>query len=419
MGSTKTLALGPRSLFGALSRVTLAAMPGPAGSLDFEVVTSRQDLARLEPEWNALWARTLGSSSPFLSFNWLWHWCQHYLDAPSSRLAIVTGRRNGRLILVWPLCIEHQFRLRTASFAGAPVSQYGDILIDQDQPGHGGWVAEAWLHIHTRLALDIIHLRKVRADSPIAAVLRRAGSKETNQQSAPFVALAGEACFEDFETRYNAKDRKNRRRKRKRLGELGRLGFRRAETAHEIESAFGQAMCWKRNWLKDEALVSAALADSRFDRFFKSVLTSADRPAGGELFELTLDERPVAIMVAVTAGHCRAMHLTAYDRALEKCGPGGVLIEEMIATSLAGGITTLDFLAPAHDYKKEWASGEVLVSDFSLAISPAGRFYDEIYLQRLRPRLQRLLTEGPTPVRRGAAVLSRIIGQRMARTPTI
>ena len=390
-----------------------AARATRAQRLDFALATSKNALCGLEAEWNALFASARGASCMFLGFNWLWHWCDHYLDQSRQQLAIVTGRHEGRLVMVWPLVIERRFGVKTARFAGAPVSQYGDILVDAHAPDHHEWIAEAWGYITRELAVDVVHLCKVRADSCLLPLLRRLGANASNQQSAPFIGLAGGgAKFEAFDQRYCAKDRKNRRRKRKRLAELGAIGFQRIACPQRAVAALCEAMRWKRTWLEDEARVSTALADDRFDRFFAGVLTSPDRPVGAEVFELTLDGRPVAIKIALTAGDHRGMHFTAYDKTLDKCSPGALLVEEMIGHGLADGVTTLDFLAPAFAYKLDWATGAVAVCDYSLAVTGAGALFEGVYVQGLRPRLQRLLSNGPAPLRRLAGSLVQAVWRR-------
>ena len=47
-----------------------------------------------------------------------------------AELAIVTARRNGSLVMVWPLVLERSNGLSTLSWMGDPVSQYGDVLVD-------------------------------------------------------------------------------------------------------------------------------------------------------------------------------------------------------------------------------------------------------------------------------------------------
>ncbi len=120
-----------------VSSPRLAQRPGQVmghtetGPLELKVITDRADFDALEAEWNGLFARAGRSHQLFLSFNWLWHWCNHYLVPDrTTRLSIVIARRDGRLVMVWPLVTERSRGLTMLSWMGDPVSQYGDVLID-------------------------------------------------------------------------------------------------------------------------------------------------------------------------------------------------------------------------------------------------------------------------------------------------
>ncbi len=100
-----------------------AAVQTPVCDLAF--VSDRAGFDALEAEWNALFERAGRSTQLFQRFNWLWHWCNHYLADPQapgrgSRLAIVTARREGRLVMVWPLVSERAGGYQDALVDGRP-----------------------------------------------------------------------------------------------------------------------------------------------------------------------------------------------------------------------------------------------------------------------------------------------------------
>ena len=75
------------------------ATPSAATALELTMITGRAAFDALEAEWNALFDRAGRPAQVFQTFNWNWHWANHYLDgAPGGisglQLAIVTGRRN-------------------------------------------------------------------------------------------------------------------------------------------------------------------------------------------------------------------------------------------------------------------------------------------------------------------------------------
>ena len=79
--------------------------------IEIELVTDRSAFDALEVEWTALFERAGRSAQVFQSFNWNWHWANNYIDdAPGGirglKLSIVAGRRNGKLVMLWPLVSE-------------------------------------------------------------------------------------------------------------------------------------------------------------------------------------------------------------------------------------------------------------------------------------------------------------------------
>ena len=383
-----------------------------AAVLDMQLVTTRDAFDALEPEWNDLFARSADASRLFLGFNWNWHWCNHYLGSDGSTLAVIAARHEGRLVMVWPLVQQRSWGLRLLSFMGAPVTQYGDVLIDRSSPDHRAWLQQGWDTLNATLRPNVVLLRKVREDSAIAGLMRQIGATDVNPQRAPCIDLRAETSFEDFEQRYAAKVRKNRRRKRKRLEECGAIGFRKVTGASEIAASIAQAMQQKRSWLDRQQLVSTALADQRFDAFFSAAATSTDHPAGCEVRELTLDGRAIATKITVTNGAHRGLHFTAYDRASEKHSPGSLMFEEMIAAAIGEGVTNFDFMAPAAPYKLDWTETTVAVADYGVPVGVIGALYHDVYLQRIRPRLQQIAKTGPAPVRRLMAGAVRMMGRK-------
>jgi len=155
----------------------------------FEVVRERAGLDALEPEWNDLFHRAGRSTQLFQTFNWNWHWANHYLPATSgardgTSLAIVTVRREGRLVMLWPLVLERLAGLKVLRWMGEPVSQYGDVLAEE-LPDGLRLMRQAWHFAVARLGADVVCLRKVRADAAVAPLLSELGMQQTATAEAP------------------------------------------------------------------------------------------------------------------------------------------------------------------------------------------------------------------------------------------
>ena len=375
------------------------ALAQTSATVEFEIVSARAGFERLQADWTALAGRSSLPAQPFLGFNWNWHWANHYLGEPGSTLAIVVGRHEGSVVMIWPLLQSRLLSLRVIAFMGAPVSQYGDVLVDRADPRHESWLRQGWTFVIRDLRPDLVLLRKVRDDSAIVGLMRRLEVAKTNKQRAPYIDLSNETDYASFELRFSAKDRKNRRRKRRRMEEAGTVACRHIVEPAERGASLELAMRRKRDWLAGEGLLSAAVTDPRFDAFFRDA-TSANRPAPCDVVELSVGGHPVATKIALNAGRYRGLHFTAYDKAAEKFSPGILMLESMIAEAIADGVATFDFMAPAADYKLEWTDRSVGVADYAVPFGLMGRLYQIAYLDCVRPRLQRLSARGPAPVRR-------------------
>ncbi len=132
-----------------------------------QLVVTRAGFEALEDDWNALFARAARPEQMFQSFNWLWQWAQHFLDAESRCRAIVTIRRSGALMGVIPLVGERVLGLKQLAIMGAPVSQYGDGL-EYEAVVDGGVLARGLRFAITATKADVVRLAKVRDGSRIA-----------------------------------------------------------------------------------------------------------------------------------------------------------------------------------------------------------------------------------------------------------
>lgn len=364
----------------------------------YDLVTTRAGFDALEADWNALFERAGRGDQMFMTFNWLWHWANHYLG-PDDRLAIVTARRGGRLMLILPLVVERVAGLTQLAFMGAPIGQYGDLLVD-DVTDRASLMQSAWSHLLDRQRFDVVRLAKVRDDAMIAPLIASLDFAVTAVEEAPFIALDACRSVADFEVRMSTKHRKNRRRQLRRIEERGPLVLRRAVRGEEARDAVRLAMTLKRAWLNEKALVSKAFKDQRIDGFFMDAVASKERPCGIEVSMLETNGECGDANISVTCKGRRAVHILAYNLKFDKLGVGNHHLDMAIASAHADGIARYDFLAPRHAYKMEWADGTMLVKDHTIAISPLGRLYVDIYIARLREAMKRTISRLPAGIRR-------------------
>jgi CelD/BcsL family acetyltransferase involved in cellulose biosynthesis len=376
------------------------AEPAPA-VCTFALVTERASFDALEAEWNDLFWRAGRSAQVFQTFNWNWHWCNHYLAAASGEtgpsLAIVTGRRHGRLVMVWPLVSERVAGLTQIGWMGDPVSQYGDVLIEPDSLP---FLAEAWAFVTRELKPDLLRLRKVRDDAAIAALLGDLNAFPAEHHEAPYLDLASAPDFATFERRYSPRSRRNRRRLFRRLQELGPVAFERCREGPRARALAIKAVDLKREWLKERGLVSPALGDPRFASFFADVAQGTVRPAGCEVSALTSGGEPAAIEITLRCLDRILMHVIVFNLKYEKAGAGVLLLERTFAQSFGTNARTFDLLSPGDSYKLAWADASMGVTDWVIPLSARGWVFARLYLGLARPALKAALDAMPASLRR-------------------
>lgn len=388
--------------------IAAASVPEPsiAAATDtaFELITQRADFDRLETEWNALFDRAGRSAQVFQTFAWNWHWANHYLGTSPGgiqgvELSIVTARRGGKLIMVWPLVAERVRGIRQIFWMGEPVSQYGDVVID-DIADRMDVMAGAWEFLKTHARGDLLRLRKVRADALVAPLLESLGALPSNMQKAPFLDLSSAKTFADYEQRYSPRWRRNRRRLMRRLEEQGPVTFERLHKGARARDLAVHAIELKTKWLADRGLVSHALSDARMARFFADAAEARVHDTGCIVSVVSSSGEPAALDVSFACKGRLAMHVIVFNLKYEKAGAGALLTEQCLKDAFKEGATTLDMLAPGDNYKLDWADDALEVNDWSMPMSLAGQAYARIYLGFVRDHLKSAMAAMPQSLRR-------------------
>lgn len=378
---------------------------GPSHAISFDLVTGVAAFETLEPEWDALFAASGRPTQVFQTFAWNWHWCRHYLPASGSRahLAIVTGRLNGKLILIWPLVLERVFGLRRLAWMGDPVSQYGDVLVAPEAQDDATLLA-AWTFALRATRADLAHLRKVRDDAIAARAMNRLAAKVIATEQAPYLDLAAVADTGACQQLLASKGRRNRRRHERRLADRGPISVHVPASGGAAAELARDAIDLKRDALAGKGQISRAFADDRLKAFFADVASGHDRPVPCRVAALRSGGDTAAIQITLDCKGHRFLHVTVYARAFEKFGAGALLLEREVQTSFEDAVAAFDLLAPMHPYKMEFAGSTVAVRDYTLAASLRGRFYAAIALSG-RQRAKTYVEGLPAPVRRYLASL--------------
>ena len=377
------------------------------GTIVFDLVRDIRSLCVLEHEWQSLFQRASKSHNVFQAFSWVKIWAQHYA-MPSSTdgrgevtLFVLTGRVNGRLVLVWPLAKTKSFGMCELVWAGAPASQYGDILMDADASA-GLWLSEAVEHLGRHSGAGFMALGKVRDDSTLARHLPGLGAIVTQKLAAPFVNLREVKDLKSYLTRFSSRTRKNRRRQRRRLSDIAPVTFTYLKGGEETQTAVSTAIALKKDWLQSRGQISPTLQDKRFEAFFVDAASSGHVDIAPRVSVLSCGDEPAAIEVSfVHKGHLHA-HLATFDAKYYRDAPGALQQEDTLAACFSEGLSQYDLLAPADAYKMEWSDNSVGVRDYVIAFTTPALVLARGYHQILRPSLKRLYNAIPSEFRRRA-----------------
>lgn len=364
----------------------------PAAGFTVEILSGRDAFLALKPEWDALFSRAGLPHQLFQRHAFLRHWCDHYLAA-DDRLYLVAGREAGRLVMLWPLERRHRFGLELARLMGAPVAQFGDVLVEAG-PQREHWLERGWEALR-RHGVDLVELRLVRADAALAQCSRLGLATPVVNQEALFADLALRVAPDGPSLAYPARDRSNYRRRMRRLSERGQVAFTHLELGPEAGALAEQAVAMKRESLVQHGIVAPAVSNPRFGRFFAALAADGEDDAGLRLSVITCDSRPVGIDLSFDCKGRSFGHVIASDPTFEREGLGRVLVHHAFASARARGNAIFDLLAPADPYKQEHADGSVPVRDFTVPLSWRGQLACDFALPHLRPALKAIAKRLP------------------------
>lgn len=373
--------------------------PLAAWGLSLDLITDRAGFDALEDEWNELHDRAAPFCNPFLSFNWCWHWCNHFLGKGSgTELRILTGRRFGKLVMIWPMVSQRVGGMNSLTWLGAPVAQYGDVLAEGGEDTLG-LLEQGWEYLRREVRADFVALWKVRADGTVAPLLKKLGAQITRRDAAPYVDLASAATFDEYAQRYSSNRRKKRQQKLRqltRLGAVDRLFQYEGAGARELSE---RIISLKHRWLKDKGIVSSGLSDERTSGFFADVAEGLGRPTGCRVMALTCGETITAGEISFASNGTVSGHIVVFNGDYDRQSPGLLLTEDNLRICKDYGYGRYDFMGPSEQHKLDWADGVVEVNDYAIASSLKGQLWVNGYLGWGRPRLKKLVNSIPASVR--------------------
>jgi CelD/BcsL family acetyltransferase involved in cellulose biosynthesis len=339
--------------------------------INFEVVSDPQTFEKLKSEWDYLWKRAADAGIA-QSFDYCHDVWQTTARANGHTVFCVTGREDGRLILVWPLL---KYRKRMRKFLrpfGATGAECTGALIENDI--HRQTRTEAlWSFVKSHCKADFIVLPFVRSISRLDEVLALTNGKVEHEVT--FLAKgSSEASWESFYESLSKSHRKKHGNIRRRLSELGTVSF-------EIVPA-GDSRCPKLiRWMLEQKRIWADRTGKRgdwlyFDEYrelLTRLLLDGDAEPKRVIMSLTLDKAPIAAKVAAIGNGVLELLVAGFDASLEKYSPGMRLDEYWVRWAIEQKLD-IDFGVGREHYKSFWTrDNEIPVSSYVIPASLLGR----------------------------------------------
>jgi CelD/BcsL family acetyltransferase involved in cellulose biosynthesis len=373
----------------------------PRHSLTADIVHGAEAFAALVPEWEYLARRQTGTIV-FQTPSLLSIWADHFARQRLVSFTTVVVRNAGRPILIWPIRVERFGPIRIACGAGAPISQYDEILVDP----------EACVRTAMSVALDVLKktvrpdfvmFERVRADSELRKAVRDA-TQVGCEEGAPYLDLSRglEAALKSRKS-YAAKQQKKRM---KRFAKEGESTVTVAQNAAEAEAWLSEALTLKRNWLTGNGMVSRAFVNAATGTCLRDLarkLSAPDASPRMVVAKLALNGKTAAIEAGFAYRDSFHLYLRAFAPQFSNLGPGNVLTEHMVGWCVDNGFKRYDMLAPRSRNKAEWQSDEVGVTDLVVPMTWLGRLFTATVPTHIAPKLRDAFYALPLRIRSAVA----------------
>ena len=342
---------------------------------DIDIVAGYPAISRLAPLWDE--AGTHRRIGTFERFD-LVSGAAKVAEESGAEPLVLVFRRNGAAAALLALRAERLIGARVAVALVHPLAQYADT-VGAALEAHE--LARACEMLAAR-GLDVLLLRKVRTDSGLHTALTLNGHSQGAAETALYIDLAAYESMAAYEATFSSATRRNRRQRRQKLEALaGPLSFAVLRGADALP-AFDTALGWKRAWLVERGLTSPVFDGGAWERLLRGTVPT------GEAIVSTLraGDRLVAVEVGFADTASYISYLGAYAPELSAGSPGQEQMLRTVGWCFEQGFSRYDLLAPADDYKRQWARKEtgVAIDDYAVPLTALGRGVAEVR-RRVRP----------------------------------
>lgn len=308
----------------------------------------------LQPELLAEWDDLVDQASepnPFAE-----PWCllsgiRHFDQDQDSRLAVIRSGDHGPLIGIMPLTTgDHYGRLplnfvtnwsHPNAFHGAPMVRHGHE--------HAFWHGLLDLLDRSDWTRHLLHWSRITLDGPLHHALcdvAMARGRACDIVHSEFRALLKSELGPDayWEDAVRAKKRKELRRQANRLSDLGTLRVTSWQADQPLTPWLDDFLALERSgWKGRNGSALDCAADTR--GWFMDIMADAAARQKLDIMAMTLDGRPIAMLIHLISGRGGFSFKTAFDEELARFSPGVLLQQHNLAKLTWPGLDWIDSCA--------------------------------------------------------------------------
>jgi CelD/BcsL family acetyltransferase involved in cellulose biosynthesis len=333
------------------------------------VETLRDDmaLARLRDDWDDLYGRC-SRATPFQSHAWLESWWRSYGTPGGLMLTLV--RRSGQLVAAAAL-VRGWRGVGVLTFAGAGVSDYGDVLVDDScaeeaAPRLGRAIAdEARRHV--------VDLAEVRPGAAVWRIVAGWPGRAARLPASICLELPGvplDDVLRGLPTR-------TARRRRREVRKLEETGIEARTTAPEyVAGMVHQLLLLHRRQWRGRGMTPEH-GRARFADHLSRSLPVMARRGQAEVVGFYLGDRLVAANILLISQGMVGAYLYGIDPELRKSvDVVAMVLNQDLVTTLRWGRPVLSLMRGDEEYKQRWRPRKVRSQRILLTgLDPRGRLY--------------------------------------------
>ncbi|MDQ0581113.1 GNAT family N-acetyltransferase [Streptomyces rishiriensis] len=324
-----------------------------------ELVTDEQAFAALAPAWGRLYQRC-ATATPFQSHAWLHSWWLSY--GTRGRLRLLLVRDGGDLVAVAPLTAVRRPLPALVPLGGA-ISDYGDVLVDDERGEHAVAALTEGLAAAARTAL--IDFREVRPGGAVEQVYERWRGPRRRVSDSVCLELPAVPMEELVARLPSAKAQRVRAKLRK----LTALGVeRQAVCPEEVDSALRRLLELHQLQWQGRKVTGEHLRARFCEHLVRSVGPMV-RSGDAVVTEFRLDDDVVAVDLTLLSRRLAGGYLYgAHPRLRERKADVAVMLLDACAEhSRNEGRAALSLLRGNEPYKHHWRPEPVVNQRLLLA----------------------------------------------------